>query len=122
MCDDAFLIPKRPPARDRKYLDWVALIGICAACGARNIKCEPMHVRMGADGGAGMKPSDTLTVVPGCHSCHHAQHNGCGERAFWDDVGSDPRPLASALRACYPDPTIAQRTVLVFINRRGFSR
>jgi hypothetical protein len=54
---------------------------------------EAAHVRMGTDGGMGMKPSDCY-VVPLCSACHAYQHK-IGERKFWGD--SDPASLGVAL-------------------------
>lgn len=56
-----------------------------------------MHLRIGTDGGMGLKPADRFTV-PGCNRCHRRQHD-MGERTFWDEIGIDPRPVADTLWA-----------------------
>lgn len=75
---------------------------ICLACGRVPTIEEPNecgHVRMGTDGGGGLKPSDRYTV-PLCSWCHRlgpkAQHQ-VGEPAFWGALGIDPTDPALRL-------------------------
>lgn len=72
--------PKTKTPRNAKYLAYIRT-NDCAACG-RNAPSQAAHVRMGGDGGMGLKPSDYRTV-PLCGSCHYRQHQ-IGERKFWD--------------------------------------
>jgi len=69
-------------------------------CAARNEHCggpiEAAHVRMGSDGGTGLKPSDSY-VVPLCNKHHAAQHK-TSEMNFWlHERNSDPHELADIL-------------------------
>lgn len=72
-------IPRSLPKHERKpqhrirraHLAWLVALGVCICCGAP--ATEAMHVRAGADGGMGMKPSDRFSL-PGCHACHMRQH------------------------------------------------
>lgn len=70
-------------------------------CAARNEHCagpiEAAHVRMGSDGGMGMKPGDD-NIVPLCRGHHETQHRQ-GEYPFWLDhpCKGRPHPLASGL-------------------------
>lgn len=68
---------------DRKYLQWLSELP-CMFC---NIEpCgEPHHVRIGTDGGMGMKPSDD-NAIPTCHNCHNEIHTK-GERTFYEKHG-----------------------------------
>ena len=68
-------------------------------CALQNIRCagkvEAAHIRMGTDGGIGVKPSDNY-AVPLCNFHHRTQHN-LGEAAFWEAAGIDPLKLAAQL-------------------------
>lgn len=66
----------------------------CCKCGSDR-DAQAAHVRIGGDGGMGLKPSDGR-VVPLCHPCHVEQHR-VGERTFWGS--RDPLQLASMLAA-----------------------
>lgn len=57
---------------------------------------EAAHVRMGSDGGVGMKPSDCY-IVPLCNKHHAAQHT-TSEMNFWiRKCNRDPHDLAELL-------------------------
>jgi hypothetical protein len=66
----------------------------CLRCGMEG-RSECAHVRSGADGGIGLKPSSRFTV-PLCVACHARQHSQ-GELTFWSEIGIDPLDAASAL-------------------------
>lgn len=85
----------------RSHREFVARLP-CLRCGHVSTPDEPnecAHVRMGTDGGAGLKPSDRYTV-PLCAKCHRtasdAQHR-IGEPAFWGRLGVDPTDAALRL-------------------------
>lgn len=61
--------------RDRKYLDR-AKDGACENCGGTH-GVVSAHVRVGNEGGTGLKPSDDLTVLL-CFHCHAAQEANPG--------------------------------------------
>jgi hypothetical protein len=83
--------------RSPKHRKWVSGHA-CSACGGgRPIECA--HVRLGTDGGMGMKPSDYFTVSL-CKSCHNIQHTG--ELTFWSKAGKDPVELANAFAKASP--------------------
>jgi hypothetical protein len=72
----------RKPAqlRSSAHLQWVR--GHMCAIDADGCegRIEAAHIRIGTDGGMGVKPSDNYTV-PLCH-WHHAQQHTLGERSF----------------------------------------
>ena len=67
--------------RDKNHLKFIRSLPCCVC---RNPETVAAHIRVGTDGGMGLKPSDCYTV-PLCHSCHTRQHR-IGERTFWRDV------------------------------------
>jgi hypothetical protein len=60
-------------------------------CEARTIECA--HVRVGTDGGQGLKPSDGWTISL-CRD-HHAEQHKIGEKAFERRYQLDLRSLAA---------------------------
>jgi hypothetical protein len=72
-------------------------------CSVMNDECEgdieAAHVRMGTDGGIGLKPSDSFTV-PLCRKHHAEQHRG--EQTFWQKYKQDPLRIAAALWGLSP--------------------
>lgn len=63
----------------------------CCACGSK-AAIEVAHVRIGTDGGTGMKPGDYWTISL-CHDCHARQHQ-IGETSFEKWAGIDMKYLA----------------------------
>lgn len=84
-------LPKKPKRetrfRSQRHLKHVRSFACCNCDSEVNI--EAAHVRLGSDGGMGMKPSDYF-AVPLCGwreddvGCHRRQH-AIGERTFWQD-------------------------------------
>jgi len=72
------LLKKNKPHRNRAYLDWLREQP-CVFTG-RSPR-DPAHIRMGADGGMGMKSSD-FYALPVCPEYHRDQHQH-GEATFW---------------------------------------
>ena len=69
-----------PQIRSRAHLQWVRG-HVCAIDSDQcEGKVEAAHVRIGTDGGMGVKPSDIYTI-PLCHF-HHDQQHRLGERSF----------------------------------------
>jgi hypothetical protein len=72
--------PRKGPARDEGYKDWVRTLA-CCACGVEG-RSEAAHT--GTDGGMSMKASD-YSCVPLCADCHtrdpRAYHR-IGKREF----------------------------------------
>jgi hypothetical protein len=65
----------------------------CCACGSQSaIECA--HVRVGTDGGTGIKPSDRW-VISLCRECHSRQHQ-IGEESFEKAWGINLKALAEA--------------------------
>lgn len=89
---------EEPQYRSASYLKHVRGF-VCAVSGSREHVCEgrieAAHVRMGTDGGLGVKPSDFYTV-PLCTKAHANQHS-LGEQTFWKHHGVDPLKLADRL-------------------------
>ena len=71
----------------------------CSACGSTTaIECA--HVRVGTDGGTGIKPSDKWTVSL-CKDCHTRQHQ-IGEPSFEAEHKINLRELAEAFFRASP--------------------
>jgi transcription elongation factor Elf1 len=63
----------------------------CSACGSTTaIECA--HVRVGTDGGTGIKPSDKWCISL-CKDCHAEQHI-LGEKSFEEYRGINMKALA----------------------------
>jgi hypothetical protein len=71
----------------------------CCACGSQTA-IEAAHVRVGTDGGIGMKPSDRW-VISLCKE-HHTEQHQIGEPAFERRYGIDMRRLAEAFFRASP--------------------
>jgi len=70
-----------------------------SACGATaGIECA--HVRIGTDGGMGIKPSDVWCISL-CRDCHNEQHM-LGEPSFEEKHGIDMKALAQAFYRASP--------------------
>ena len=81
-------VGKRSPA----HRAWVRCHA-CSACGSQTaIECA--HVRVGTDGGTGMKPSDRWCISL-CKSCHADQH-AMGEQTFEKLWAINMKELAAA--------------------------
>jgi hypothetical protein len=101
------LAPKRATPRrssrtkDRGYMAAVHGLPCCAEdlspCFGR---IEAAHVRIGTDGGMGVKPSDIYTI-PLCTGAHAEQH-AIGEPAFARKYGIDMRRIADELARVSP--------------------
>lgn len=71
----------------------------CCACGSMTaIECA--HVRIGTDGGTGIKPSDCWTISL-CRDCHARQHQ-IGETAFEREKNINMKALAQAFVRASP--------------------
>ena len=78
------------PYRDKKYMSWVHTLP-CIVTGLSGEGIEAHHVRMGQDGGMGMKPSD-YRCLPLHYTKHRELHN-IGERYFWAKHDYNPNGL-----------------------------
>jgi hypothetical protein len=82
------------PIRCKKYLEYIRKSRCCVSKATWDQHGRPnvaAHVRIGNDGGMGMKPSDTRTV-PLTANLHDKQHQ-VGERTFWQAVNIDPQDV-----------------------------
>lgn len=71
----------------------------CAACGSETaIECA--HVRIGTDGGIGIKPSDKWCISL-CKECHALQHQK-GEQSFERLSNINMKALAEAFYKASP--------------------
>jgi hypothetical protein len=95
-------LPKKPKRetrfRSQRHLKHVRS-HYCVSCDA-DAPIEAAHLRIGTDGGMGLKPSDFF-AVPLCggsdgSGCHQRQHT-IGERTFWREVGKDPLEIIEEL-------------------------
>jgi len=80
----------------------------CLACGARH-SIQAAHVRVGTDGGVGMRPGDRFTV-PLCLTCHAKQHS-IGELSFYAALGIDSLNVALRLWAVSGDVRQGERAI-----------
>lgn len=82
---------KKPPIRSKSHLEFIRSMP-CVKCA--NPASQAAHLRIGSDGGTGLKPSDSYTL-PLCAECHSTQHR-TGERSFWKNIDA-AHELANAL-------------------------
>jgi|SRR5438105_12083790 len=99
--------PKPEFRRRGQHLAFVKLLS-CVACG-KAAPSEAAHVRLGTDGGVGIKPSDRYSVSL-CTSCHELQHR-FGELKFWSVLRIDPLSVALRLWTVSGDLEAGERTV-----------
>ena len=99
--------PKPEFRRRGQHLAFVKLLS-CVACG-KAAPSEAAHVRLGTDGGVGIKPSDRYSVSL-CTSCHELQHR-FGELRFWSVLRIDPLSVALRLWTVSGDLEAGERTV-----------
>ena len=99
--------PKLEFRRRAQHLAFVRQLP-CVACG-KAAPSEAAHVRLGTDGGAGIKPSDRYAVSL-CSSCHELQHR-FGELRFWSVLRIDPLSVALRLWTVSGDVEAGERTV-----------
>jgi hypothetical protein len=89
------LIPKTKAIRDKDHLAFIRQLPCCVSL-KNSEPCHAAHVRIGANGGMGMKPGDNF-VLPLCADVHGRQH-AIGESEFWGDM-EKPKALAQFLYA-----------------------
>ncbi len=77
--------------RSTAHRAWVRLHACCGCGSITAIECA--HVRVGTDGGTGLKPSDRWCISL-CKSCHARQHQ-IGEPAFEAECGIRMKALAA---------------------------
>jgi hypothetical protein len=99
--------PKPEFRRRAQHLAFVRQLS-CVACG-KAAPSEAAHVRLGTDGGAGIKPSDRYSV-PLCTSCHELQHR-FGELRFWSVLRIDPLNVSMRLWTVSGNLEAGERTV-----------
>jgi len=78
--------------QDNKHLAFIRSLP-CARCAA--YPSQAAHIRIGSDGGTGMKPSSKY-AIPLCHECHIGIQHRVGERSFYRDIDK-AHDLAHAL-------------------------
>jgi hypothetical protein len=64
----------------------------CCVPGCKRTPIECAHVRLGTDGGTGLKPSDRWTISLCAY--HHLEQHRIGEARFEDKYGLDLKSLA----------------------------
>lgn len=92
------------PLRSARHLKW--LRGFCCCVCGDDQQIEAAHIRIGTDGGIGIKPSDAW-AVPLDSGCHARQHR-IGEKTFWAGYGKDPHKLAMEFAAKSPDADVRE--------------
>jgi hypothetical protein len=86
-------IPKPVRERDRHHLKFVASQP-CLVCG--RIPSDAHHIKFAEPWAVGHKVSDKH-AVPVCRLHHRELHRRGNERAWWQNRGIDPLPVAAAL-------------------------
>jgi hypothetical protein len=81
--------------RSKAHLSFVATQP-CLICKAS--PCDPHHLKMARPQSLGRKVSDEFTV-PLCRTHHQELHRNGNERAWWQNQGIDPLPIAATLWA-----------------------
>jgi ERF superfamily len=89
------VIRKPVPERDREHLKLVASQP-CLVCG--RTPSDAHHIKFAEPRAMGRKVSDRFTV-PVCRLHHRELHRRGNERAWWENQGIDPLPLATTLWA-----------------------
>jgi len=89
------VISKPVRDRDRAHLRFVAAQP-CLVCG--RTPSDPHHIKFAEQRALGRKVSDRFTV-PICRLHHRELHRRGNERAWWDNQGIDPLPVAAKLWA-----------------------
>jgi len=101
--------PAPPPRRKRtsrrqrlnpEHLVWVRSLPCSTAAPGCTSPCHAHHVRLGTDGGTGIKPSDKWTV-PLC-AAHHQELHDHGARSFEARYGLDLKAVAESLAISSP--------------------
>jgi hypothetical protein len=90
---EVIVLSKPVRDRDRIHLKFVASQP-CLLCG--RTPSDPHHIKFAENWTAGRKVSDRFTV-PLCRLHHHELHRRGNERAWWQQKGIDPLPVAKAL-------------------------
>jgi hypothetical protein len=89
------VISKPVRDRDREHLKFVAAQP-CLVCG--RTPSDPHHIKFAEQRAMGRKVSDRFTV-PVCRLHHRELHRRGNERAWWDNQGIAPLPVAAKLWA-----------------------
>jgi hypothetical protein len=87
--------PLTKPARRRSKAH-LALVASQSCLVCQRGPCDPHHLKMAQPQSLGRKVSDEFTV-PLCRRHHRDLHRYCNERAWWQNQGIDPLPVASGL-------------------------
>ena len=82
------------PLRLPSHLKWIRGL-ICAVPYCENNQIEAAHIRIGTDGGMGVKPSDSFTI-PLCRT-HHQRSHDIGETSFENEHKIRLRMIAAKL-------------------------
>ena len=86
-------LPEPRRIRNKAHIRFVAQQA-CLVCGRR--PSDPHHLRHVQPRAIGRKSSDEFTV-PLCRIHHRAVHRAGDERAWWNEIGIDPRKVAHTL-------------------------
>ena len=86
-------LPEPRRIRNKAHVRFVAQQA-CLVCGRR--PSDPHHLRHVQPRAIGRKSSDEFTV-PLCRIHHRAVHRAGDERAWWNEIGIDPRKVAHTL-------------------------
>jgi hypothetical protein len=93
--------PKQKRLRDKKYLEWLRSLWCCNCyrAGSENVQVVAHHIRIGTNGGTGIKPGDNH-CVPLCVDCHADLHQ-IGEATFWENAAKNPHEVSNQFWSRY---------------------
>lgn len=97
-------VRKPPQIRSASHLQWVRSCFLCLAAESDGENCrgknEAHHVRLGGDGGTGLKPGDER-AIPLCGYHHRALHDS-GQQTFAVRYGVNFEQAIAHLRRSSP--------------------
>jgi len=94
--------------QNEKHLSFIRSLPCCTC--PKTAPCEAAHIRMGTNGGMGLKPTSEW-VVPMCHKCHNLEQHRVGENAFWPDIAL-AKQLANNLHTVTGDDFFGKLAVM----------
>lgn len=109
------LIPKHKPIRAPKHLAFLRKLP-CVVTGYVGHGIEAAHIRLGTNGGTGMKPGDDW-AIPMWRDEHRKQHEG--EASYWGNRLDKVKELAQNLYDNTGDVETCLRLIRDFKNDRS---
>jgi hypothetical protein len=113
--------PLAKPIRRRSKAH-LALVASQSCLVCQKSPCDPHHLKMAQPRSLGRKVSDEFTV-PLCRRHHRELHRHGNERAWWQNQGIDPLPMAAGLwEMTHPVPAAPSETARKLVEPKKFDR